>query len=188
MRGNDEQQEVVFSYVSAEQRIPQDHPLRAIREMVDAALRDMDLHFAALYARRGRPSIAPEKLVRGLLLMILYSIRSERQLMEQIDYNLLYRWFVGLAMDDEVWDATVFTKNRERLMRGEIAERLLQAVLAQGRAATAFSRRTSRRPAAAAARANSCCGTRTGRRPIRRRGCTRRARPGRRRPATWGMC
>ena len=134
MRGDDERQEMVFSYVSAEERIPKDHPLRGIRSMVDLALHDLDLHFEALYARRGRPSIAPEKLVRALLLMILYSIRSERQLMEQIHYNLLFRWFVGLTMDDAVWDATVFTKNRERLMQGEVAERLFDAVLAQARA------------------------------------------------------
>lgn len=134
MRGDDERQEIIFSYVSAEERIAKDHPLRAIRLMVDASLRGLDLHFAGLYARRGRPSIAPEKLVRALLLMILYSIRSERQLMEQIHYNLLYRWFVGLTMDDAVWDATVFTKNRERLMQGEVAERLFDAVLEQARA------------------------------------------------------
>jgi transposase len=134
MRGDDERQEIVFSYVNAEDRIPKDHPLRGIRSMVELALRDLDLHFEALYARRGRPSIAPEKLVRALLLMILYSIRSERQLMEQINYNLLFRWFVGLTMDDAVWDATVFTKNRERLMQGEVAERLFDAVLAQARA------------------------------------------------------
>ncbi len=133
MRGDDERQEVVFSYVSAEQRIPQDHPLRAIREMVNRSLAEMDLHFEVLYARRGRPSIAPEKLVRALLLMILYSVRSERQLMEQINYNLLYRWFVGLTMDEEVWDATVFTKNRERLMQGEVSERFFDAVLGQAR-------------------------------------------------------
>jgi transposase len=139
MRGNDERQEEVFSYVSAEQRIPQDHPLRAIREMVNRALSEMDLHFEALYARRGRPSIAPEKLVRALLLMILYSVRSERQLMEQINYNMLFRWFVGLTMDDEVWDATVFTKNRERLMQGGVAERFFDAVLAQARAGNLLS-------------------------------------------------
>jgi transposase len=139
MRGDDERQEIVFSYVSAEDRIPKDHPLRGIRAMVDAALRDMDLHFEALYARCGRPSIAPEKLVRALLLMILYSIRSERQLMEQINYNLLFRWFVGLTMDDAVWDATVFTKNRERLMQGEVAERLFDAVLGQARAKNLLS-------------------------------------------------
>lgn len=139
MRGDDERQEIVFSYVSAEDRIPKDHPLRGIRSMVELALRDLDLHFEALYARRGRPSIAPEKLVRALLLMILYSIRSERQLMEQINYNLLFRWFVGLTMDDAVWDATVFTKNRERLMQGEVAERLFDAVLAQARAKNLLS-------------------------------------------------
>lgn len=133
MRGNDERQEAVFSYVSAEQRISQEHPLRAIREMVNRGLSEMDLHFEALYARRGRPSIAPEKLVRALLLMILYSIRSERQLMEQINYNMLFRWFVGLTMDEEVWDATVFTKNRERLMQGEVSERFFDAVLQQAR-------------------------------------------------------
>src|SRR5919108_885738 len=133
MRGQDERQEIVFSYVSAEQRIPQEHPLRAIRELTNQALAQLDGHFAGLYAAHGRPSIAPEKLVRALLLMILYSVRSERQLMEQINYNLLYRWFVGLTMDDEVWDATVFTKNRERLMKGEVAERFFDAVLGQAR-------------------------------------------------------
>jgi transposase len=139
MRGDDERQEIVFSYVSAEDRIAKDHPLRGIRSMVDLALQDLDLHFESLYARRGRPSIAPEKLVRALLLMILYSIRSERQLMEQINYNLLFRWFVGLTMDDAVWDATVFTKNRERLMQGEVAERLFEAVLAQAQAKNLLS-------------------------------------------------
>jgi transposase len=133
MRGENEQQEAVFSYVSAEQRIPQDHPLRAIRPMVDAGLRGLSVHFDALYARRGRPSIAPERLIRALLLQVLYSIRSERQLMEQINYNLLYRWFVGLNMDDEVWDVTVFTKNRERLMAGEVSQRLLESVVEQAR-------------------------------------------------------
>lgn len=121
----------VFSYVNAEQRIAKDHPLRGIRRMVDEALRSISAHFDALYARGGRPSIAPEKLVRALLLQVLYSIRSERQLMEQIDYSLLFRWFVGLSMDDAIWDVTVFTKNRERLMRGEVSERLLVEVLKQ---------------------------------------------------------
>ena len=133
MRGNDERQEMIFSYVTAEQRIAQNHPLRAIREMADRALQELDLRFAALYASGGRPSIPPERLVRALLLMILHSIRGERELMEQINYNLKYRWFVGLGMDDEVWDATVFTKNRERLMRGAVAERFFEAVLAQAR-------------------------------------------------------
>jgi transposase len=131
MRGDDQQQGAVFSYVSAEQRVPQDHPLRAIRGMLDAALGELSSHFDTLYARRGRPSIAPEKLVRALLLQALYSVRSERQLMEQMDYNLLFRWFVGLNMDDPIWDVTVFTKNRERLIAGEVSERLLLAVVEQ---------------------------------------------------------
>jgi transposase len=134
MRGDDKQQLGVFSYVSAEQRIAADHPLRAIRRMVDEALAGLSGHFDTLYAAGGRPSIAPEKLVRALLLQALYSVRSERQLMEQMDYNLLFRWFVGLNMDDEIWDVTVFTKNRERLMRGEVAERLLLAVVQQAHA------------------------------------------------------
>ncbi len=107
--------------------------------MVDEALKAMSSHFDALYARGGRPSIAPEKLVRALLLQVLYSVKSERQLMEQIDYNLLFRWFVGLSMDDAIWDVTVFTKNRERLMRGEVSERLLRAVVEQARAAQMLS-------------------------------------------------
>ena len=131
MRGNDEQQGVVFSYINPEDRIPADHPLRQIRAMVDRALRELWSHFEALYAHVGRPSIPPERLLRALLLQILYSIRSEAQLMEQIDYNLLYRWFVGLNPDDEVWDATVFSKNRDRLLAGEVAQRLLEAVLRQ---------------------------------------------------------
>lgn len=139
MRGDDEGQGAVFSYVGLEQRVPKDHPLRAIRRMTDAALHELDAQFESLYARRGRPSIAPEKLVRAQLLQVLYSIRSERQLMEQLDYNLLFRWFVGLNIDDPVWDATVFTKNRARLMEGEIAEHLLLAVVEQARAAQLLS-------------------------------------------------
>ena len=131
MRGADEKQGEVFSYIPMEDRIPRDHPLRRIRPMVDRGLAEMWSHFEALYARRGRPSIAPERLLRALLLQALYSIRSETQLMEQLDYNLLYRWFVGLHANDEVWDVTVFTKNRERLMAGEVSQRLLQGVLRQ---------------------------------------------------------
>src|SRR5229473_725339 len=131
MRGPDEKQGEVFSYVPLEDRIPRDHPLRRIRPMVDRGLQEMWSHFEALYARRGRPSIAPERLLRALLLQALYSIRSETQLMEQLDYNLLYRWFVGLNADDPVWDVTVFTKNRERLMAGDVSQRLLEAVLRQ---------------------------------------------------------
>jgi transposase len=134
MRGDDQQQLGVFSYVSAEERIAKDHPLRAIRRMTDEALGSLSSHFDTLYAAGGRPSIAPEKLMRALLLQALYSVRSERQLMEQLDYNLLFRWFVGLNMDDAIWDVTVFTKNRERLLRGEVAERLLLAVVEQAHA------------------------------------------------------
>ena len=139
MRGHDEQQGAVFSYVNIEERIPQNHPLRRIRAMVDEALGEMDLHFAALYARRGRPSIAPERLLRAMLLQLLYAIRSEELLMEQIDYNQMYRWFVGLGPDEAVWDATVFSKNRERLLAGEISQRLLDAVLEQAVAAQLLS-------------------------------------------------
>jgi transposase len=131
MRGDDLQQTSVFSYLSVEQRVPQDHPLRSIRVMVDEALARLSTHFDTLYAKSGRPSIAPEKLVRALLLQALYSVRSERQLMEQMDYNLLFRWFVGLNMDDPIWDVTVFTKNRARLIAGEVSERLLLAVVEQ---------------------------------------------------------
>ena len=133
MRGKDEQQLDVFSYVSPEQRVPQDHPLRPLRVMTDEALRELQPRFHKLYAKTGRPSIAPEKLLRALLLQALYSVRSERMLMEQLNYNLLFRWFVGLNMDDSVWDVTVFTKNRERLLDGDIAEAFFQAVLRQAR-------------------------------------------------------
>jgi transposase len=131
MRGADHQQSGMFSYISAERRVPKDHPLRAIRAMVDVALRNMGPQFEAMYAKVGRPSIAPEKLLRALLLQILYTVRSERMLMEQLDYNLLFRWFVGLTMDDPVWDVTVFTKNLERLLGAEVANTLFAEVLAQ---------------------------------------------------------
>src|ERR1700687_2226128 len=134
MRGHDEQQESMFSYISPEKRVPADHPLRGLRVMVDAALEEMSPQFARLYSRYGRPSIAPEKLLRALLLQVLYSVRSERLLMEQLGYNLLFRWFVGLSMDDGVWDVTVFTKNRERLLEGEIAEAFFEQVVEQARA------------------------------------------------------
>jgi transposase len=131
MRGNEEQQDAVFSYVSLEQRVPADHPLRAIRKMVDEGLKELSPKLERLYSSTGRPSIAPEKLLRALLLQALYGKRSERLLMEELDYSLLFRWFVGLAMDDEVWDATVFSKNRERLLEGEIASRFFAAVRGQ---------------------------------------------------------
>jgi transposase len=135
MRGDDRRPDTMFSYVAPEQRVPADHPLRAIRTMVDTALRELSPEFARLYPKTGRPSIPPEQLLRALLLQMLYSVRSERQLMEQLDYNLLFRWFVGLSMDDRVWDPTVFTKNRERLLRGDIARAFFERVLAhaQGR-------------------------------------------------------
>ena len=122
MRRTDEQQGWMFSYVSAEKRVPQDHPLRTIRTMVDVIFKERSPQFESLYSRTGRPSIAPEKLLRTLLLQVLYTVRSERLLMEQLDYNLLFRWFVGLSMDDKVWDATVFSKNREQLLEGDIAK------------------------------------------------------------------
>jgi transposase len=134
MRGDDRQPDAMFSYVSMEDRIPQDHPLRAMRTLVDGVLREMSPRFAMLYARTGRPSIPPEKLLRAQLLQILYTIRSERLLMEQLDYNLLFRWFVGLNMDDTVWDATVFTKNRERLLAGDVARAFLEHVVTEARA------------------------------------------------------
>jgi transposase len=128
MRGEDIQQNEMFSYLSPEQRVPQDHPLRKVRALVDEVLKRLSRRFTAMYARIGRPSIPPEKLLRALLLQALYSIRSERLLMEQLDYNLLFRWFVGLNMDDPVWDATVYSKNRERLLKGEVAEAFFKEV------------------------------------------------------------
>jgi transposase len=133
MRGPDIQQVAMFSYLTLERRIPADHPLRSIRRLTDRALERIDEELDKLYSSTGRESIPPERLLRALLLMVLYSVRSERQLMEQLNYNLLFRWFVGLEMDDEVWDVTVFTKNRERLIAGEVSQRLLAAVLVEAR-------------------------------------------------------
>jgi transposase len=129
MRGDDREPDAMFSYVSAEQRVPQDHPLRAIRRLVDEVLRDMSREFDGLYARVGRPSIPPERLLRAQLLQIFYSIRSERLLMEQLDYNLLFRWFVGMDMDEPIWAPTVFTKNRDRLLNQEIARSFFRRVV-----------------------------------------------------------
>jgi transposase len=139
MRGGDTQQGHMWSYIQPEQRVPQDHPLRPIRAMVDQALTDLSPRFALLYSHTGRPSIPPEQLLRALLLQAFFSVRSERQLMEQLDYNLLFRWFVGLSMDDPVWDPTVFTKNRDRLFQGDIAQAFFGAVLAQARQANLVS-------------------------------------------------
>jgi len=133
MRGDDRHQEMMFSYISPEQRVPSDHPLRTVRRLVDTVLRDLSPQFAKLYSDVGRPSIPPEQLLRALLLQVLYTIRSERLLMEQLDYNLLFRWFVGLQLDDRVWDPTVFSKNRERLLLGDIDRLFFERVLEQAR-------------------------------------------------------
>ena len=139
MRGGDTQQGHMWSYIQPEQRVPQDHPLRPIRGMVDQALKDLSPRFTLLYSHTGRPSIPPEQLLRALLLQAFYSVRSERQLMEQLDYNPLFRWFVGLSMEDPIWDPTVFTKNRDRLFPGDIAQAFFTAVLTQARAADLVS-------------------------------------------------
>jgi transposase len=133
MRGDDQQQNHMFSYLSPESRVRKDHPLRAIRTLVDEVLTQLSPRFDTMYARVGRPSIAPEKLLRAQLLQMLYSIRSERLLMEEMDYNLLFRWFVGLNADDEVWDATTFTKNRDRLLEADVAQEFLGCVVEQAR-------------------------------------------------------
>jgi transposase len=134
MRGKDIQQSAMFSYVSPEERVPANHPLRPIRTMVDVVLKGLSRSFGRLYIDWGRPSIAPEKLPRALLLQVLYSIRSERMLMEQLEYNLLFRWFVSLNMDEPVWVPTVFSKNRDRLLNGDIADKFFARVLKQARA------------------------------------------------------
>lgn len=133
MRGQDTQQSAMFSYLAPEERVPEDHPLRSIRRMVDVSLKALSPSFDAMYAAYGRPSIAPEKLLRALLLQVLYTVRSERMLMEQLTYNLLFRWFVGLNMDEPVWVPTVFSKNRDRLLEGDIAEKFFAQVLDQAR-------------------------------------------------------
>ena len=139
MRGFDHQQSAMYSYLSPEQRVPADHPLRPIREMVDRALKGLSRRFNEIYSATGRPSIPPEKLLRALLLQVLYTVRSERLLMEQLEYNLLFRWFVGLNMDEPVWVPTVFSKNRDRLLEGDVAERFFDGVLGQAREAELLS-------------------------------------------------
>jgi transposase len=133
MRGTDQQQTHVFSYISPEQRVRKDHPLRPIRTMVDEILKQLSPQFSKMYAKVGRPSIPPEQLLRAQLLQMFYSVRSERLLMEEMDYNILFRWFVGLNLDDAVWDATVFSKNRDRLLEAEVAKEFLERVVALGR-------------------------------------------------------
>src|SRR6185503_16998698 len=133
MRGGDEQTGKLFSYVDLEKRVRSDHPLRTIRGLVNEALAALEHEFSALYAPIGRPSIPPEKLLRAMLLQAFYSIRSERQLMERLEYDLLFRWFVGIGVDDAAWNHSTFSKNRDRLLEGDIAAKFLSAVLAQPR-------------------------------------------------------
>jgi transposase len=133
VRGDDHRTSHLFSYLSPEQPVPTDHPLRAIRAMTDDALRRLWPRYETLYAATGRPSIPPEHLLRALLLQVLYSVRSERMLMEQLEYNLLFRWFIGLDMDDSVWAPTTFTKNRDRLLDGDIARAFFEDVVEQAR-------------------------------------------------------
>jgi transposase len=139
MRGPDHQQSAMFSYLSPEQRVPQDHPLRAIRQITDLVLAQLSVLFSKIYSSIGRRSIPPEKLLRALLLQVLYSVRSERMLMEQLEYNLLFRWFVGLNMDDPVWDVTVFTKNRERLLKADVARKFFDLVVEQAQSLNLMS-------------------------------------------------
>jgi transposase len=134
MRGSDYQQADMYSYISPEQRVRANHPLRTIRAMADEALQNMSERFDAMYAKTGRPSIPPEKLLRAQLIQMLYSVRSERLLMEEIDYSMLFRWFVGMNLDEPVWDVTVFTKNRNRLLEGDVAREFLREVVAQAQA------------------------------------------------------
>ena len=131
MRGSDVVTGSMFSYVDLEDRVPANHPLRVIREVVNEVLAALDPEFASMYAAFGRPSIPPEKLLRGSLIQAFYTVRSERQLMEQLDYNLLFRWFVGIDMDEPIWDPTVFTKNRDRLLNQDIARSFFRRVVAR---------------------------------------------------------
>src|SRR5256714_13260397 len=139
MRGPDHQQSAMYSYLSPDQRVPADHPLRAVRQMGDTILAQLSQLFSKMYSDIGRRSIPPEKVLRALLLQALYTVRSERMLMEQLEYNLLFRWFGGLNMDESVWVPTVFTNNRDRLWEGDIAEKFFQAVLTQARVANLLS-------------------------------------------------
>ena len=131
MRGDDQQSGHLFSYLSPDQRVPADHPLRAIRLMTDEALRQLSPQFEAIYAKTGRPSVPPEQLLRALLLQALYTVRSERMLGEQLEHNLLFRWFVGMSADEPVWDASTFSKNRDRLLRADIARKFFDQILEQ---------------------------------------------------------
>jgi transposase len=148
MRGGDERSGALFSYVDLDARVGEDRPRRTIRGLVNEALAGLSGEFSALYSRSGRPSIPPENLLRAMLLQAFYSIRSERQLMERLEFDLLFRWFVGIGVDDAAWDRSTFSKNRERLLQGDIAAKLLSAVLSQPRvkgcSAPIISRSTAR--------------------------------------------
>ncbi|MCK4335065.1 IS5 family transposase [candidate division WOR-3 bacterium] len=139
MRGTDNNQQAMFSYISLESRVPEDHPLRSIRRMVDQVLSDLGEKFGDMYSGTGRPSIPPERLLRALLIQVLYTIRSERMLIEQLDYNMLFRWFVGLSMDDAVWDHSTFTKNRDRFLQSDLAAAFFSRVLHQAERAGLLS-------------------------------------------------
>jgi transposase len=139
MRGLDLQQSAMFSYLSPEQRVPSDHPLRAVRQITDTILMQMSPLFCQMYSQVGRPSIPPEKLLRALLLQVLYTVRSERMLMEQLEYNLLFKWFVGLNLDEPVWDVTVFTKNRDRLLKADVARQFFRLVVEQAQSLSLMS-------------------------------------------------
>jgi transposase len=139
MRGVDVQQATMYSYLSAEERVPLNHPLRAVRKLTDKILGELSKLFSRMYSQMGRPSIAPEKLLRALLLQVLYTVRSERMLMEQLDYNMLFRWFVGLNLDEAVWDVTVFTKNRDRLVEADVAREFFRLVVAEAQALNLMS-------------------------------------------------
>ncbi len=215
MRGADEQSGSMFSYVSLEERVPPDHPLRAIRQITDRALEQLSPQFGRLYIHFGRPSVPPEKLLRALLLQVLYTIRSERQLMEQLDYNLLFRWFVGLGIDAPVWAPTTFSKNRDRLLTGDIAAAFFEAVLLHAQTARllldehftvdgtllrawasqkSFQPRDQDPPSEGVAirrgisMGSAAAMTRISRPPIPMRGCTRKPRVARRAWAIWAMC
>jgi transposase len=215
MRGTDRQTGRLFNYLGPEAMVPQDHPLRVIRPLLNAALERLSAAFCQIYSEIGRPSIPPEKLLRALLLQAFFSVRSERQLMEQLTYNMLFLWFVGLAMDAPVWDVTVFTKNRERLLAGDIAGAFLRAILADpqvrpmlsdehfsvdgtlieawasmkasGRRMAAVSRPPRAATASATSTGRSRATRRTPRPPTRTSACTRRPRDRRPSCATWGM-
>ena len=216
MRGGDERSGSLFSYVDLEARVGEDHPLRTIRLVVNEALAGLSGEFSALYAQLGRPSIPPEKLLRAMLLQAFYSIRSERQLMERLKFDLLFRWFVGVGVDDAVWDHSTFSKNRDRLLEGDVAAKLLSAVLAQPRvkrllstehfsvdgtlieawaSMKSFRPKDGDEPPARAAGATakptsmvrSAPTRRTLRRPIRKRGSIAKGRARKPSSASWGM-